>query len=164
MLTFEQRVLCGNLLQRFGSRLEPDPEPTREFGPVANTSRGGANNARCGAEHHPKHWVCLSGWIGWKKHIQYISAMPEMFSNDEGVEFWPWIAEAIELALWGPSLTPDSMQMWLFVSGTWELTIFSSLGCSWQVARLWTIHVMSVKSEWGIKDSIVCYRWSMLRM
>jgi len=37
MLTFEQRVLCGNLLQRFGSGLEPDPEPTREFGPVANT-------------------------------------------------------------------------------------------------------------------------------
>jgi hypothetical protein len=38
MLTFEERVLCGNPLQRFGSRLEPDPEPTREFGPVANTS------------------------------------------------------------------------------------------------------------------------------
>jgi len=38
MLTFEERVLCGNPLQRFGSGLEPDPEPTREFGPVANTS------------------------------------------------------------------------------------------------------------------------------
>ena len=37
MLTFEERVLCGNPLQRFGSGLEPDPEPTREFGPVANT-------------------------------------------------------------------------------------------------------------------------------
>jgi len=31
------RVLCGNPLQRFGSGLEPDPEPIREFGPVANT-------------------------------------------------------------------------------------------------------------------------------
>jgi len=38
MLTFEERVLCGNSLQRFGSGLEPDPEPTRESGPVANTT------------------------------------------------------------------------------------------------------------------------------
>ena len=38
MLTFEERVLCGNPLQRFGSGLEPDPEPTREFGTIANTS------------------------------------------------------------------------------------------------------------------------------
>jgi len=41
MLTFEERVLCGNPLQRFGSGLEPDPEPTREFGPVANTTPSG---------------------------------------------------------------------------------------------------------------------------
>jgi len=38
MLTFQQQVLCGNPLQRFSSGFEPDPEPTREFGPVANTS------------------------------------------------------------------------------------------------------------------------------
>jgi len=37
MLTFEERVLCGKPLQRFGSVLEPDPEPTQEFGPVATT-------------------------------------------------------------------------------------------------------------------------------
>jgi len=37
MSTFEERVMCGNPLQQFGSGLEPDPEPTREFGPVANT-------------------------------------------------------------------------------------------------------------------------------
>ena len=35
-------VFGGNALQRSGSRLEPDPEPHREFGPVANT-RGGNN-------------------------------------------------------------------------------------------------------------------------
>ena len=29
MLTFEERVLGGNPLHRFGSGLEPDPEPTR---------------------------------------------------------------------------------------------------------------------------------------
>ena len=39
MLTFEGRVLCGNQLQRFGSGLEPDLEPTWESGPVANTKR-----------------------------------------------------------------------------------------------------------------------------
>jgi hypothetical protein len=38
MLTFEERVLSGNPLQRFGFGLELDPEPTWEFGPVANTS------------------------------------------------------------------------------------------------------------------------------
>ena len=32
------RVFGGNPLQRSGSGLEPDPEPNREFGPVANTS------------------------------------------------------------------------------------------------------------------------------
>jgi len=37
MLTFQERVLCGNPLQRFGSGLELDTEPTREFGPIANT-------------------------------------------------------------------------------------------------------------------------------
>jgi len=38
MLTFEEQVLYGDPLQWFGSGLEPDPEPTREFGPIANTS------------------------------------------------------------------------------------------------------------------------------
>ena len=37
MLTFEERVLGGNPLQWSGSGLEPDPELTQEFGPVANT-------------------------------------------------------------------------------------------------------------------------------
>ena len=38
MLTFEERVLCGNPLQRSGSGSEPDPEPNRAFRPVANTT------------------------------------------------------------------------------------------------------------------------------
>jgi len=41
MLTFEEWVWCGNALQRFGTGLEPEPEPTRESGPVANTSSRG---------------------------------------------------------------------------------------------------------------------------
>jgi len=43
MLTFEERVLCGNPLQRASCWLEPDPEPNREFGPVADTTYPGAS-------------------------------------------------------------------------------------------------------------------------
>jgi hypothetical protein len=38
MLTFEEQGSCGNPLQRSGSESDPDPEPTRGFGPVANTN------------------------------------------------------------------------------------------------------------------------------
>jgi hypothetical protein len=38
MLTFEEEVLCENQLQRFGSELEPDPEPTWIFGHIPDTS------------------------------------------------------------------------------------------------------------------------------
>jgi hypothetical protein len=38
MLTFEEQVVSGNPLQWSGSGLEPDPEPNRDFGPVANTT------------------------------------------------------------------------------------------------------------------------------
>jgi len=37
MLTFEKWVLCGNPLQQSHSGSEPDPEPNREFGPLATT-------------------------------------------------------------------------------------------------------------------------------
>jgi hypothetical protein len=37
MLTFEERVLCGNPLQQSGSGSEPDLDPNRAFGPVVNT-------------------------------------------------------------------------------------------------------------------------------
>jgi hypothetical protein len=39
MLTFEKRVLGGNSLQWSGSGSEPDPEPTWDVEPVANTGR-----------------------------------------------------------------------------------------------------------------------------
>jgi hypothetical protein len=37
MMNFDERILSGNPLQRFGSGLELELEPTREFEPVANT-------------------------------------------------------------------------------------------------------------------------------
>jgi hypothetical protein len=39
MLTFEERVWCGNQLQQSGSGLELDPQLNQEIGPVANTSQ-----------------------------------------------------------------------------------------------------------------------------
>jgi len=45
-------VLCGNPLQRFGSGLEPDPEPNQEFGPLGNT--------RCIQEHVRMLWQSLT--------------------------------------------------------------------------------------------------------
>jgi len=38
MLTFEKRLLCGNAVSWFSSGLERDPEPTRGFVPLANTT------------------------------------------------------------------------------------------------------------------------------
>jgi len=38
MMTFKQRHLGGNPLQRSGSESEPDPEPNCEFAPVASTN------------------------------------------------------------------------------------------------------------------------------
>jgi len=38
IVDLKYRVFGGNLLQRSGSGLEPDPESNREFGPVANTT------------------------------------------------------------------------------------------------------------------------------
>jgi hypothetical protein len=49
MLTVEQRVWCGNPVQQFGAGMEPQPEPTPEFGPIANTS--GMWYVACGWQH-----------------------------------------------------------------------------------------------------------------
>jgi len=50
MLTFEERVLCGNTLQQFGSRFETMLEPTREFVHVANTRCHQRNEGKSGLE------------------------------------------------------------------------------------------------------------------
>lgn len=47
IFTFEVRVLSGNPLQRFGSRSEPDPEPTREFEPIATTGFPPPSSQQC---------------------------------------------------------------------------------------------------------------------
>jgi len=50
-----------------------------------------------------------------------ISATRELFSEDEGVEFWPWIVEAMELPPSEESLSPAGTEMPLLAGGSWEL-------------------------------------------
>jgi len=60
MLTFEGRALWGNPLQRSGSGLEPDLDPNRAFGPIANFNylTSNTNNHRCLVDaHFPKNVV-----------------------------------------------------------------------------------------------------------
>ena len=45
MLTIEEWVLCGNPLQWSGCGSDPDLEPNREFGPVADTTVAGMSYA-----------------------------------------------------------------------------------------------------------------------
>jgi hypothetical protein len=65
-LTFEKRVLHTNPLQQFGSGLEPDPDPTWEFGPVPNTSDdhgdgdGNGHGAGIGDGHYSTRSILTS--------------------------------------------------------------------------------------------------------
>jgi len=43
-------------------------------------------------------WVEVMGWV--------ISATRELFSEGEGVQFWPWIVEATKLPPWEECLSP----------------------------------------------------------
>jgi len=77
MLTFGERVLCGNPLHQFGSRLEPHPDLTREFGLVANTNTGLNRNSdtafltvngpismtRCQRNQYTKHSLLSEGQL-----------------------------------------------------------------------------------------------------
>jgi len=49
-----------------------------------------------------------------------ISAMRELFNEDQGVEFWPWIVEGTELPLGEKSLSPAGTETGLFADGSWE--------------------------------------------
>ena len=47
-----------------------------------------------------------------------ISATRELFSEDERVEFWPWIVEATEVPPWEESLSPAVTYMRLLAGGS----------------------------------------------
>jgi len=58
------------------------------------------------------------GVVNWVEvTCSVISAMRELFSEVEGVEFWPWIVQATELPPWKESLSPAGMEMRLLAGG-----------------------------------------------
>ena len=93
-----------------------------------------------------------------------ISATRELFSEDEGVEFWPWIVEATELPPWEESLSPASTETRLLAGGISEIPE-GPLGCwFWGLARLRTFRTTRVVLRWGLWEGIVRYWCSTLRM
>jgi len=93
-----------------------------------------------------------------------ISAMQELFSEDEGVECWPWIDEATELPPWEESLLPAGMETRLLAGGCREFPEGPRFCRFWCSARVRTFHTTGVVSGWGLWEGIVRYRCSTLRM
>jgi len=87
-----------------------------------------------------------------------ISAMPELFSEDEGVEFWPWIVKAMELPPWEVSLSPAGAGMCLLAGGSWGFPKCLHCCC------FWTICTTGVVSGWELLEGIVWYKCSTLKM
>jgi len=93
-----------------------------------------------------------------------ISPTRELFSEDDGVEFWPWIVEGAELPPSEESLLPTGTEMRLLAGGSWEFHEGPHFCWFWQLARLRTFRTTGVMSRWGCWKGIVQYRCSMLRM
>jgi len=92
-----------------------------------------------------------------------ISATRELFSEDERVEFWPWIVEGTELPPWQESLSPTGTETRLLAGGSWEFHEGPRFCWFWWLARLQTFHTTAVGSGWGLWECIVQYRCSTLR-
>jgi len=60
------------------------------------------------------HRRCVADGVEVKRWV--ISAMRELFSEDKGMQFWPWIVEAAELPPWVESLLPAGMEMRLLAA------------------------------------------------
>jgi len=92
-----------------------------------------------------------------------ISATRELFSKDEGVEYWPWIVEGMELPPWEESPSPAGTEMCLLAGGSWEFPEGPRLCWFWQLGRLLTFRTTGVVSVWGLLECIFWYRCSTLR-
>jgi len=55
------------------------------------------------------------GGFQWQNYI----LLMDLFSEDEGVEFWPWIVEATEILPWEKSLTPAGSETRHLAGGSW---------------------------------------------
>jgi len=73
-----------------------------------------------------------------------ICAMGELFSEDEGVEFRPWIAEAMECLLWEEFHLRAGMEMHLWGGGSWQFPKCPRLCWFWRLGRLRTFHTTGI--------------------
>jgi len=95
---------------------------------------------------------------GWLKY-----ATRELFSKDEGVEFWPWIVQGTELPPWEDSLSPTGTEMSLSAGGSWEFPKGPRFCWFWRLGRLRTFCTTGVVSGWGFWECIVQYPCLTLR-
>ena len=156
---------------------------------IKTTERSGsATNAGCWAGYYAKHRVCLYGSTGsWcvmatcTRHgvvvtiicgcvadrldvtSWVISAMRQLFREDEGVEFWPSIVEGMKVPPREEFLSPACTETHLSAGGRREFA-GGRCGCqSWRLARFRTFCTTAVlPGEW-IWDVTFRYRCSMLR-
>jgi len=87
-----------------------------------------------------------------------ISAKPELFSDDEGVEFWPGIVEATDLPAWEDSHLPAGADTQLLAAGNWEC--HEGL----RFCRCWTSLTPGVVPGRGLWEGNVRYRCARLRI
>jgi len=89
-----------------------------------------------------------------------ISATRELFSEDKGVEFWPWIVEATELPPWEGSLSPAGTETRLSVGGSWDCPEGQRFCWFWQLR---TFRTTGDVTGWGLWEDIIRYGCSTLR-
>ena len=77
-----------------------------------------------------------------------ISAKPELFSDDEGVESWPWVVEGTEVPPWVESLSPAGTETRLLPAGSSEFPEGPPLYQFWHFSKI----------------SNISYDWSRIRM
>jgi hypothetical protein len=97
------------------------------------------------------HGFEVMGWV--------ISAMWELFSEDEGVEFWPWIAEGTKLPSWADSLSLASTETRLLAGGSCEFPDGKHFVWFCPLPRVHIFCMTGVVSGWGLWEGIVQYRW-----
>ena len=79
-----------------------------------------------------------------------ISATRELFSEDVGVEFWPWIVEVTQLPPWEESLSPAGTKTRLLAGGSSEFPEGPRFCWFWRLARLGTFRTTGDVTGWGL--------------
>jgi len=83
-----------------------------------------------------------------------IAAMRELFNEDEGVEFWPSIVEAMKLPPSEEFLLPGSTEMRLFAGGSWDFPYGPCCGCFCHLTQLQTLRSPESCQGEGFGDTL----------